>query len=136
MTGQSTDGSTVSVNSREGCVTKCGAKFLNSSGHLPFARSPVKHVLTFVYTYYSSQRYILPKETCHISQRKDTFNTQFPKLTSICCKFLHVEGHMTKYCCYVMLERIGHAAKYRRTCIRDSLTVFTMRIILGWHEIC
>ncbi len=36
------DGSTVSVNSREGCVMKCGAKFLNSCGCLPFARSTDK----------------------------------------------------------------------------------------------
>ena len=36
----STDGSTVSVNSREGCVTKCGEIFFNSSGRLPFARNP------------------------------------------------------------------------------------------------
>ncbi len=45
------DGSTESVNSREGCVTKCGANFLSSSGRLAFARSPAKLVLTFVYTY-------------------------------------------------------------------------------------
>ncbi len=40
-------------NSREGCVTKCKAKILNSSGRLPFLRSPVKPVLTFVYAYYT-----------------------------------------------------------------------------------
>ena len=72
-TPHSTDGSTVSVNSREGCVTKCGANLLNSSGRLTFARSPAKPVLTFVYTYYSSTRYILSKETHRISQRNDTF---------------------------------------------------------------
>ncbi len=107
----STDGSTVSVNSGEGCVTKCGANFLNSSGRLTFARSPAKPVLTFVYTYYSSTRYILSKETHRISQRNDTFNTQFPKLTTIRCKFSCVEGHVTKYCYYVMFDTIGHVAK-------------------------
>ena len=113
---QPTDGSTVSVNSREGCVTKCRAKFLNSSDRLSFARSPAKPLLTFVYTHYSSARYTwytLSKETHRISQRYDTFNTQFPKLTSIRCKFLRVEAHMTKHCCYVMMDMIGHAAKYR-----------------------
>ena len=54
-----TDGSTVLVNSREGCVTKCRAKFLNSSDRLPFERSPTKPVLTFAYTYYSLWRHIL-----------------------------------------------------------------------------
>ncbi len=76
--GWPTDGSTVSVNSREGCVTKCGTTLLNSSGRLPFARSPAKTVLTFVYTYHSSTRYILSKETHRFSQRNGTFNTQFP----------------------------------------------------------
>ncbi len=34
------DYSTISINSTEGCVTNCRAKFLNSSDPLPFARSP------------------------------------------------------------------------------------------------
>ncbi len=104
------EGSKVSVHSREGCVMKCGGKCLNSSGHLPFARSPAKPVLTFAYTYYSSARYILSKETHCISQRNDTFYAQVPKLTTMHCKFSRVEGHHTKYCCYVMLDRIGHVA--------------------------
>ena len=63
--------------SREGCVTKCGAKFLNCSVRLSFARSRATPVLTFVCTYYSSAKCILSKETHHISQRSDPFNTQF-----------------------------------------------------------
>ena len=113
-------------NSREGCVTKCEAKCLNSSGRLSFPRSPAKPVLTFVYTYYSSARYILSKETPHISQRNDTFNSQFPKLISIRCRIWRAEEHVTKYCCYVMLDRIGHVAKNSRTYIRESPTVFAM----------
>ncbi len=113
--GKTTDGATVSVISREGCVTKCVAKFLNRSDRLSFARSPAKPMLTFVYTHYthySSARYILPKETHRISQKNDTFNTQFPKLTFIRCKFSRVEAHVIKYCCYVMLGMIGHTAEY------------------------
>ncbi len=121
------------------------AKVLNSSGHVPFARSPsqsqntAKPVLVFIYTYCSSARYILSKGTHRISRRNDTFHTQFPKLTSICCKFSCVEEHVTKYheyCYYVMLDRIGHAAKYSRTCIWDYSTVFAMCNVLGCHELC
>ncbi len=91
-------------------------------------------MLTFVYTNYSFARYILSKVTHRISQRNDTFKTQFPKLTSIRCKFSHVEAHVTKYCCYVMLDMIGHAAKYSWTSIRNSSTDFAMLTILGCHE--
>ncbi len=92
-------------------------------------------MFTFVYTHYSSARYILSKETHRISQRNDTFNAQFPKLTSICCKFSCVEEHVTKYCCYVMLDRIGHVAKCSQTYVRDSSTVFGMPTILWRHEL-
>ncbi len=84
--GRLTDGSTVSVNSREGCVTKCGANFLNNFGHLIFARSPAKPVLTFLYTCYSLWRHILANWTHRISRRNYTFYAQFPKLTTIRCK--------------------------------------------------
>ncbi len=83
----SMDSSTVSVNSREGCVMKCGSNFLNSSDSLPFERSPTKPVLTVVYTYYSLWRHILTKWTHHISQRNYTFYSQFLKLTTIRCKW-------------------------------------------------
>ncbi len=84
---------------------------------------------------YSSTRYILSNETHLISQRNDTFNTQFRKLTTIRCKFSCVEGHVTKYCCYVMLDTIGHVAKYCRTCIRDSSSVFAICMILGCRNL-
>ena len=111
------------------------ASFLNSSGRLTFARSSAKPVPTFVYTCYSSTRYILSKEIHRIPQRNDTFNTQFPNLTTIHCKVSCFEGHVTKYCCYVMLDTIGHVAKYRRTCIRDSTIVFVMRNILRCRDL-
>ena len=124
------------MGNREGYVTKCGANFLNSSERLSIERSPAKPMLTFVYTHYSSARYILPKETHRISQKNDTFrpNAQFPELTSIRCKFSRVEEHVTKYC-YVMLDRIGHVVKCSRTYVRDSLTVFAMPTILWRREI-
>ncbi len=74
------------------------------------------HFVLTTYLYSSA----LFKETHRMSQRNDTFNAQFPKLTSIPYKFSHVEGHVTKYCCYVMLDRIVPVAKYSRTCIRES----------------
>ncbi len=88
-----------------------------------------------LYTYYCSTRYILSKETHRISQINDPFNTQFPKLSIIHCKFSCVEGHVTKYYCYVMLDTIGHVAKYLQTCIWDSSTVFAMWTILGCHDL-
>ncbi len=101
-------------NSREhgeGCVTKSEAKCLNSSGRLSFPRSPAKPVLTFDYTYYSSARCILSKETPRISQRNDTLTHNFQKLTSICCKFSRAEEHVSKYC-YVMLDMLQNTAKH------------------------
>ncbi len=115
-------------NNREGCVTKCGASFLNSSSRLTFARSPAKPVLTFVYTSATLQQDIsYPKKLTVFHVQR---NTQFPKLTTIRCKVSCVEGYVTKYCCYVMLDMIGHVAKYRQTCIRDSTIVFALRNIV------
>ena len=73
--------------SREGCVTKCGAKFLNSSDCLPLERSPTKPVLTFVYTHYSLWRHILTLLISpHFTEKKKKNYAQFPKLTTIRCK--------------------------------------------------
>ncbi len=119
------------------CHEMRGKTFKQLWPSAPFARSPAKPVLTFVYTstYHSSTRYLLSKETHRISQRNDTFTTHFPKLTTIRCKVSCVEGQVTKYCCYVMLDTIGHVVKYHRTCIRDTPTVFAMCNILGCRDL-
>ncbi len=137
-----TDGSTVYANSREGCVTKCGANFLTALlWQSAIRKKPSQTCAHFCLYIYSSGRYILSKETHRVLQRSDTFNTQFPKLTTICGKFSCFEGDVTKYCGYtsrvihVMLDTIGHVAKYSRTCIRDSSTVFAMRNILGSRDL-
>ena len=64
-----TDGSTVSVNSREGCVTNRGANCLNSSGRQPFARSPAKPVVTFVYTDYSMEAHLNKLNSPHFTEK-------------------------------------------------------------------
>ena len=105
------EGSTVSVHSREGCVMKCGAKCLNSSGCLPYSQEAQPNLCVLLYIHTTLQQDIsYPKKTHCISQRNDTFYAQFPKLTTIRCKFSSVEGHHTKYCCYVTFNRIGHVA--------------------------
>ena len=123
--GISTDGSAVSVIVVKD-VTKCWAKFLNRSEGLTYARSPSKPVLIFFFCLYI----LLFSKINLTSQRNYTFNTQFLKLISICCKFSPFEEHVTKYCCYVMQDRIGHVAKYRRTCIRDS----TCMVVKWWEK--
>ena len=45
------------------------------------------------------------RKTCRISQSTHTFNAKFPKLTTVCWKFLRVEGHVTKYTRYVNVGR-------------------------------
>ena len=82
----SMDRSTVLVIVEKDVSQNARQKVLNSSGHLSFPRSPVKPVLTFVYTYYSLWGHILTNQTDSFSRRNDTFYPQFPKLTAIRCK--------------------------------------------------
>ncbi len=80
---RSTDCSTASVNSREGCVMNCRAKFINNSGCLPFARSPTKpvvshfhmHMLHFIESY-------LKLNSFHSKITLSMHN--IPKVTIIC----------------------------------------------------
>ena len=91
------DYSIVSVNNREGCVTKCWVNFINSSGCFPIARSPAKPMFISIYTYYSSVRYILSTETYRTLQRNDTFNT-ISQTNNYPLQMLAAEGHETSKC--------------------------------------
>ena len=58
------------------------------------------YMLLFIEAYYKLK---LPA-----FHRKNTYT--FSAQLTICCKFSSVYGHVTKYCCYVMFDRISPVA--------------------------
>ncbi len=110
------------VVEKAGYATKCRAKFLNRPflyKHL-FIRfkqllavchcqEAQTNVVIFIYIHNTLQWDIsCPKKlTAFHGEMINTFKAQLPGLlvTTLCCKCLHVEGHVTKY--YVVFSGVG-----------------------------